>query len=220
MEKKINTRYAPSPTGNFHVGGARTALFNYLISKKTDGKFILRIDDTDVKRNIIEKDKIQFKYLKWLGIEPDFSSFENLSKNEVSFRQSERIDIYLKYINVLLEKGQAYKCFLSKEEIDKEKGNQLANNIKSPRLKDFYRANIGKRTTGEYTIRLKTPENINYSWKDKIRGNIEINSSDLDDWVILKSNGIPTYNFATVIDDYLMKITHVLRGGRTHNKYK
>jgi len=175
---QVRVRYAPSPTGQLHIGNARSALFNLLFARHYQGKFIIRIEDTDTKRNVKDGEKSQLDNLAWLGIVADESP---LTPGQYGpYRQLERLDIYQKYANELLQKGLAYKDYL--ENSDK------------------------------YAIRFKVPSNITYTFNDMVRGPLKFESKEVEDWVILKENGIPTYNFAVVIDDYLMKITHVLRG--------
>ena len=176
--QNVRVRYAPSPTGLLHIGNARTALFNYLFARHFGGKFIIRIEDTDVQRNVKGGEDSQFKYLKWLGIEWDESV--DLPGEYGPYRQLERLDIYQDYANQLLARGLAYK---------------------------EYRENSDR-----FAIRFKVPENETYAFDDIVRGTLSFESKEVEDWILMKDNGIPTYNFAVVIDDYLMKITHVLRG--------
>ncbi len=183
----VRVRYAPSPTGFLHIGNARTALYNYLFAKHHGGDFILRIEDTDIERNVEGGEESQMNYLRWLGIEWD-ESFD-VGGEYGPYRQLERLDIYRKYVDELIEKGLAYKCYCTSEELEAE-----------------------REARGEYVVRIKVPENEVYAFNDIVRGEISFNSEDFGDWVIMKSNGIPTYNFAVVVDDHLMKITHVFRG--------
>lgn len=177
---KVRVRYAPSPTGLLHIGNARTALFNYLFAKKYNGTFIVRIEDTDVLRNVEGGEQSQLKHLKWLGIEFEEGPGKENPKY-APYHQLKRLDIYSKYAHQLVEMGLAYKEY------------QEDDNTK-------------------YGIRIKQQKGISYSFTDLVRGHIEFKSEDVEDWIILKSNGIPTYNFAVVIDDHLMEISHVLRG--------
>ncbi len=214
--KDVRVRYAPSPTGHLHIGGARAALFNYMFAKKYNGKFIIRIEDTDVDRNIESGENSQLDYLKWLGIAWDESV--DVGGEFGPYRQLERLDIYKKYANELLDKGLAYKCFCTKEELEAEREALMTSG--SDKL--HYSGRCSHLTAeqilafeGEgrpYTIRLKVTLNEEYSFDDIVKGTVTFNSNDIGDWVIVKQNGIPTYNFAVVIDDYLMKISHVLRG--------
>jgi glutamyl-tRNA synthetase/nondiscriminating glutamyl-tRNA synthetase len=176
--KKVRVRYAPSPTGLLHIGNARSALFNYLFARHYDGDFIIRIEDTDTSRNVPGGEASQLKYLSWLGLTWDESPDKGGAYGP--YRQLERLDLYKKYANDLLERGLAYK---------------------------EYRENSDK-----YAIRFKVPENVTYTFNDLVRGTLTFESSEVEDWIMMKDNGIPTYNFAVVIDDHLMDITHVLRG--------
>lgn len=215
MEKEVRVRYAPSPTGDLHIGNARTALFNYLYAKHFGGKMVIRIEDTDEKRNVEGGEESQLKYLKWLGVEWDEGA--DVGGEYGPYRQLERLDIYQKYIDELLDKDLAYKCFMTEEELEQEREEQRANgqvpkysgahsNLTAEQIEAFEKE--GRKPS----IRLRVPENKTYTFNDIVRGNITFESSDFGDWVIVKKNGIPTYNFAVVIDDYLMNITHVLRG--------
>ncbi len=174
----IRVRYAPSPTGLLHIGNARSALFNYLFARHLGGKFIIRIEDTDVARNVEGGETSQFKYLKWLGI--DWDESPNNPGEYGPYRQLERLDIYRDYANQLLERGLAYKVY--RDDSDK------------------------------YAIRFKVPQHETFVFDDLVRGRLSFDSKEVEDWIIMKDNGIPTYNFAVVIDDHLMAISHVLRG--------
>ncbi|MDC4182516.1 glutamate--tRNA ligase [Mycoplasma bradburyae] len=212
---KIRTRYAPSPTGYFHIGGARTALFNYLFAKHNNGEFIVRIEDTDVERNVEGGAENQLYNLKWLNIFAD-ESIWNPTENG-PYRQSEKFDVYKKYAYQLLEENKAYRCFCTSEELQKSREALLSQqktpiysrkclNLTSDEIQKKIDANI------PFTIRLRLQDNKEYSWSDLIRGDLIFNTSSMSDPVILKSNGISTYNFAVVIDDHDMKISHILRG--------
>ena len=214
--KRIRTRYAPSPTGYLHIGGARTALFNYLFAKHFNGDFIVRIEDTDVARNIADGEKSQLDNLEWLGIVPDEDPSKPVEKYG-KYRQSEKLDRYNELINQMLEEGVAYKAYDTSDEITKQKEEQEANGVFSFRydrewlkISDEEKAN--RDAKGEYTIRVALPKNKNYSWNDLVRGNITVNTTDIGDYVIRKQDGYPTYNFAVVVDDHDMEISHVLRG--------
>ncbi|MGJ7036552.1 glutamate--tRNA ligase [Anoxybacillus eryuanensis] len=216
MSQEVRVRYAPSPTGHLHIGGARTALFNYLFARHHHGKFIVRIEDTDIERNVEGGEQSQLENLKWLGIEYD----ESVDKDGGygPYRQTERLHIYRQYTNELLEKGHAYKCFCTPEELEQEREAQKAAGIAAPQYSGKCRQltlEQVKQLEAEgkpYTIRLKVPEGKVYGFEDMVRGRVSFESKDIGDWVIVKANGIPTYNFAVVIDDHLMKITHVFRG--------
>jgi nondiscriminating glutamyl-tRNA synthetase len=213
---KVRVRYAPSPTGHLHIGGARTALFNYLFAKHHGGDFVFRLEDTDIGRNIEGGEKSQLENLEWLGIIPDESPLAPNSKY-APYRQMERLEIYKKYTDILLEKGYAYKCFCSPEELEKEHENQTASGIApmyNRKCRTISPEEISEKEKANvpYTIRIKVPTGKTYAFKDMIRGDVSFASEDIGDWVLVKANGIPTYNYAVVIDDYLMDITHVFRG--------
>lgn len=215
MTKEVRVRYAPSPTGHLHIGNARTALFNYLYAKHFDGKFIIRIEDTDEKRNVEGGEESQLKFLKWLGVEWDEGA--DVGGNYGPYRQMERLDIYNQYVNELLERGLAYKCYMTEEELEQEREEQIANS-QAPKYGGKHR-NLTPEQMAAYeaegrkpSIRFRVPDNVTYTFEDMVRGTIKFESSDFGDWVIVKKNGVPTYNFAVAIDDHLMNITHVLRG--------
>lgn len=214
---KVRVRYAPSPTGFLHIGNARTALFDYLFAKHYNGTFVLRIEDTDVERNVEGGEESQLYYLNWLGIIPDESA-QKPNPKYGPYRQTERLDIYKKYVDYLLEKGYAYKCFCTQDEIEEDYNRQMEAGITATRYNRKC-LNLSKEEILEkekqglpYSIRLKVPTNKKYEFNDMIRGHVSFESKDIGDFVIVKSNGIPTYNFAVVIDDHLMEITHVFRG--------
>lgn len=213
---KVRVRYAPSPTGYLHIGNARTALFNYLFARKYNGEFIVRIEDTDIERNVPDGEESQLKYLKWLGIDYD-ESVDKINPKYAPYRQLERLDIYKKYAMELVEKGLAYKCYCTEEELaaernglSEEKASHIHYSRRCLNASPEELKELEKR--GEYTIRFKVPEHKTYTFNDLVKGEVSFSSDDIGDWVILKRNGIPTYNFAVVIDDHLMDITHVLRG--------
>ncbi|MGM9988771.1 MAG: glutamate--tRNA ligase [Bacillaceae bacterium] len=215
MTKRVRVRYAPSPTGHLHIGGARTALFNYLFAKHHDGDFIIRIEDTDVERNIEGGEESQLENLAWLGIIPDESP--QIGGNYGPYRQMERLDIYREYTEQLLEKGQAFKCFCNQEELQAEREAQMEQGL-TPKYNGKCR-HLSKEEVAAfeaegrpYTIRVKVPENVSYTVNDMVRGEVTFQSEDIGDWVLVKANGIPTYNYAVVIDDHLMEMTHVFRG--------
>ncbi|MCA1032739.1 glutamate--tRNA ligase [Bacillus timonensis] len=215
MSNDIRVRYAPSPTGHLHIGNARTALFNYLFAKNQNGKFIIRIEDTDKKRNIEGGEESQLKYLKWLGIEWDEST--DVGGEYGPYRQSERNDIYRKYYEELLEKGLAYKCYCTEEELEKEREEQIARG-ENPQYSGKHR-DLSVEECDELekqglqpSIRFRVPENKQFIFKDMVKGEISFDSAEMGDFVIVKKDGTPTYNFAVAVDDHLMKISHVLRG--------
>ncbi|MFU1798401.1 glutamate--tRNA ligase [Paenibacillus azoreducens] len=215
MTDKVRVRYAPSPTGHLHIGNARTALFNYLYARNQGGDFIIRIEDTDVKRNIAGGEESQLKYLKWLGLNWDESI--DIGGPYGPYRQTERLDIYNKYTQELLDKGLAYRCYCTEEELEKEREEQMARG-ETPRYSGKHR-DLTEEQRRAYeaegrtaSIRFRVPEDKTYTFDDIVKGMISFNTKDTGDFVIVKKDGIPTYNYAVVIDDYLMKITHVLRG--------
>lgn len=218
----IRDRFAPSPTGNVHVGSLRTALYNYLFAKKNNGQFLLRLEDTD--RTRYEEGAVEnlLDALMVTGVVPDEGLFEEdgkiIQKGDCGpYIQSERLDIYKKYIDQLLENGQAYYCFCTKERLDEVREKQKAAG-ETPRYdghcRNLPREEVEARVAaGEpYVIRLKLPEDHVVAFDDAVRGRIEINTNDLDDQVLIKTDGFPTYHFAVVVDDHLMGITHVIRG--------
>lgn len=211
---KIRTRYAPSPTGFFHVGGARTALFCYLFAKHNNGDFILRIEDTDEERNVKNGIESQYENLMWLNIKPD-ESIQNPGEYG-PYIQSEKYKRYMELASKLVQEGKAYYCFCTKEELETQRQEALKNKM-TPKYNrkclhltpQQIQKNINDKIP--FVIRLKTPEGI-YKWNDLIRGEIEVPSEALTDPVLLKANNTPMYNFAVVVDDHDMHITHVLRG--------
>ncbi|MFD1207067.1 glutamate--tRNA ligase [Sporosarcina contaminans] len=216
MTTEVRVRYAPSPTGHLHIGGARTALFNYLFARHHGGKFIVRIEDTDTERNIEAGELSQLDNLKWLGIEHDESV--DVGGEYGPYRQMERLELYTKYAQEMLEKGHAYKCFCTSEELEAERERQKAAGVAAPMYAGTCR-NLTAEEVAEkeaagmpYTIRMRVPENVTYEVDDLVRGSVSFESKDIGDWVLVKANGIPTYNFAVVVDDHLMKISHVFRG--------
>lgn len=212
--KKIRVRYAPSPTGHLHIGGARTALFNYLYAKHHNGDFIFRLEDTDIERNIEKGEESQLDNLSWLGVIPDESPL-NPNPKYAPYRQMERLEIYNEIVERLKELGHAYECYCTAEELQAERERQEAlglapmynRNLISKEIQDER-----KKAGIQPSIRLRVPENKIYSFNDLIRGHVSFESKDIGDWVIVKSNGIPTYNFAVVVDDHYMEITNVFRG--------
>ena len=214
--ERVRVRYAPSPTGHLHIGGARTALFNYLYAKHHDGDFIFRLEDTDIERNIEGGEASQLENLEWLGIIPDESPLKPVEKY-APYRQMERLDIYKKYTDFLLEKGYAYKCFCTSEELDEEHEKQVAAGVApmyNGKCRDLSAEEVkAKEDAGiPYTIRVRVPSGKTYEFDDMIRGHVSFESADIGDWVLVKANGIPTYNYAVVIDDHTMEISHVFRG--------
>lgn len=215
MSTEVRVRYAPSPTGHLHIGNARTALFNYLYARNQGGKFIIRIEDTDVKRNIEGGVESQLKYLKWLGI--DWDESVDVGGEYGPYRQTERLDIYKEQWQSLLDNGLAYRCYCTEEELEKEREEQMARG-ETPRYSGKHR-NLTEEQCKAFeaegrvpSIRFRVPEDREYTFDDMVKGSITFNSKESGDFVIVKKDGIPTYNFAVAVDDHLMKITHVLRG--------
>ncbi len=211
----VRVRYAPSPTGHLHIGNARTALFNYLFARSQNGKFIIRIEDTDKKRNIAGGEESQLKYLKWLGM--DWDESVDVGGEYGPYRQSERNDIYTKYYNELLEKDLAYKCYCTEEELEAEREEQIArgenpnysgkhSNLTAEEQKAF------EAEGREPSIRFRVPKGKEIKFNDMVKGDVSFESDGMGDFVIVKKDGTPTYNFAVAVDDHLMKISHVLRG--------
>jgi len=221
MKKETRLRFAPSPTGPLHIGGMRTALFNYLIAKKLKGKFILRIEDTDKNRFNSKAEKYIIDSLKWCALVPDESPIKGGKYGP--YRQSERKHIYIKYAKTLIDKGKAYYAFDSEKKLDKmreelkrKKIDFQYNAVQRMKMKNSLtmRKNeveneIQKK---KFVIRIKIPENGKIIFHDLIRGKVIINFSNMDDKVLIKSDGMPTYHLANVVDDHLMKISHVIRG--------
>lgn len=212
---KVRVRYAPSPTGNLHIGNARTALFNYLFAKHYGGDFVLRIEDTDFKRNKEEGERSQLKYMDWLGLDYD----EGIGKEKEfgPYRQSERIEIYQKYAEQLLAEDKAYKCYMTAEELEAEREEQIANGL-PPRYSGKH-AHLTKEEQEQFekegrkpSIRIRVPQDRAYSFNDMVKGELSFEGKDFGDFVIVKNDGVATYNFAVAIDDHLMEISHVLRG--------
>jgi glutamyl-tRNA synthetase len=212
---KIRVRFAPSPTGFLHVGNARTALFNWLFARQKGGIFILRVEDTDIERSLQEYEKALLLDLKWLGL--NWDEGPDIGGKYGPYRQSERLGIYNEYIEKLLEEGKAYYCFCSPEELEEERKRALAQGI-MPK----YSGKCRKITLGEAlerikkgekaAVRLKTPDSGEIRFNDLVRGEVVFALNGIGDPILVRSNGLPSYNYAVVIDDYLMKITHVIRG--------
>ena len=212
--EEIRVRFAPSPTGYLHIGGARTALFNYFFAKRNNGKFILRIEDTDTER--LKEDSVSqiISSMKWLGM--DWDEGPEKEGEYGPYFQSERMDLYRREIKRLIDEGKAYYCFCTEEDIEKEREEQKS--LKVPYRYSGKCLSLTKEEIEEnlkkgkpYVIRVKIPNEGITEVKDIIRGTVSFDNSQLDDYIILKSNNIPTYNFACVVDDHLMKISHVIR---------
>lgn len=219
---KVRVRFAPSPTGTLHMGGVRTALFNYLFAKRHGGDFLLRIEDTDQTRYVPGSEEYIIESLKWCGITPD-EGF-SVGGDCGPYRQSERADIYREYALKLIESGNAYYAFDTAEEmntirtaLEAEKKTFTYNNQSRKNLNNSLALSAEETAAlmaaeAPYVVRFKMPEDETVSINDAIRGDVSFNTNDLDDKVLFKSDGLPTYHLANVVDDYLMKISHVIRG--------
>ncbi len=196
----IITRFAPSPTGSLHIGGARTAIFNWLFARHNKGKFLLRIEDTDQARSTDESLDEILRSMEWLGLNFD----------DIPIRQSERLEIYREYANKLLDSGKAYRCYVSPEELDQKRKKAQQNGEFFQYKREWASESAGQDEP--FAIRLSTPDHGDIQVHDLLRGIINFDAKEIDDFVILKMDGFPTYNFAVVIDDSLMEITHILRG--------
>ncbi len=197
----VRTRFAPSPTGFLHVGGARTALFSWLFARHHKGEFILRIEDTDQERSTKESVQAIFEGMQWLGLDYD----------EEPVYQSNRYARYQEIANRLLEENKAYRCTCSKERLEQLREAQMANKEK-PRYDGHCRHQNVTATSEPYVVRFKNPETGSVVFHDQVYGEIEVANLELDDLILVRSDGHPTYNFAVVIDDWDMRITHVIRG--------
>lgn len=207
---------APSPTGRFHLGSARTALFDYLLARQTGGQFILRLEDTDRKRFVPGSEEEIVRSLDWLGIAPDESPMRGGKFGP--YRQTERRELYHQRANELVQKGCAYPCFCSPERLERSRKEQEARKVDRIRYDGLCRAldpdEAARRVaSGEkYVIRFKMPQEGATVARDHLRGDIVTENKYLDDWIIMKSDGLPTYHLAAMVDDHEMEITHVLRG--------
>lgn len=198
----VRTRFAPSPTGFLHIGGARTALFSWLYARKHGGTFILRIEDTDLERSTAESVNAILEGMTWLGLEYD----------EGPFRQTDRFDRYAEVMQQLLAEGKAYRCYCSKERLEQLREGQMACKEK-PRYDGRCRhLTAPPANAGEFVVRFKNPEEGAVIVEDQVRGRVVFQNSELDDLIIARSDGTPTYNFTVVVDDMDMHITHVIRG--------
>ncbi len=222
MDKKVRVRFAPSPTGPLHIGGVRTALYNYFFAKKNKGDFILRIEDTDQTRFVAEAEKYITESLEWCGIKLDESP--DIGGKYGPYRQSERKAIYKQYADELLQSGNAYIAFDTADEL-----NKLRSDFEAEKKTFTYNGDIRLSLKNSlslssdevnamidagkpYVIRHKMPENVELVMEDIIRGTVKVNTSALDDKIIFKSDGMPTYHLANIVDDHLMEISHVIRG--------
>ena len=213
--KEVRVRIAPSPSGNLHIGTARTALFNYLFAKKNNGKYVLRIEDTDLDRSSQAYIQNIYDSLKALGL--NWDEGPDVGGPYGPYQQSERFDIYPKYAQKLIDAGYAYECFCTQEELDAEKQESIKNkkpHVYSGRCRHLSEEEKAKlRAEGRKpSIRFHVPESGETKFTDMVKGDLKFDNSLIGDFVIMKSNGTPTYNFAVVIDDMEMKISHIIRG--------
>lgn len=214
MEKKLKVRFAPSPTGPFHIGGARSALFNWLVARHADGTFLVRIEDTDLKRSTKESEENIKESLKWLGMNWDEGI--DVGGPHGPYRQTERLDLYKKEVQRLLDEGKAYYCYCSAEELEKSRKAQLDAG-KTP-IYDEHCRHLTEEEKANYeaegrkpVVRLKVRKDGVFAFDDMVRGHVEFQAAGVGDFIIMKSDGIPVYNFAVVIDDAFMEVTHVIR---------
>jgi len=223
MSKRVRVRFAPSPTGGLHLGGVRTVLYNYLFAKQNNGDFILRIEDTDQSRFVPGAEEYIFDCLKWCGLDPNESPMHG--GNYGPYRQSERKELYKKYAEQLVKDGYAYYAFDTPEELEQMRHDFKTETNPSPQYDHVVRNKMKNSLTlsademkelvnnnTPHVIRIKMPENETVSFNDMIRGEVHFDTSVLDDKVLLKADGMPTYHLAVVVDDHLMKVTHVFRG--------
>jgi glutamyl-tRNA synthetase len=223
MNKKVRVRFAPSPTGGLHLGGVRTVLYNYLFARKHGGDFVLRIEDTDQSRFVPGAEEYIFECLRWCGLEPDESPLKE--GNYGPYRQSERKHIYRKYAEQLVQQGHAYYAFDTPEELEQMRNTHKTEQNPSPQYDHRLRSRMRNSLTLDtdtvkklldqntpHVIRIKMPVNETVSFTDMIRGEVSFETGLVDDKVLLKADGMPTYHLAVVVDDYLMKITHAFRG--------
>jgi glutamyl-tRNA synthetase len=223
MERPVRVRFAPSPTGALHIGGVRTALYNYLLAKKHQGQFIIRIEDTDQTRFVPGAEQYILESLQWLGIQPDEGIYQG--GPHAPYRQSERKAIYQQYATKLVDAGRAYYAFDTPEELEAMRERLQAAKVASPQYNAISREWMKNSFTlpkeevaarlqsGEsYVVRFKMPHKELVRFYDQVRGWVKVDTSTLDDKVLLKSDGMATYHLANVVDDYLMQISHVIRG--------
>ena len=214
MNKPFKVRFAPSPTGPFHIGGARSALFNWLVARNKNGKFLVRVEDTDLARSTRESEENIKAALNWLGLNWDEGI--DVGGENGPYRQTERLDIYHKEIQRLLDEGKAYYCYCTEEELEESRTQQLAEG-KTPVYNDHCRS-LTEEEVAKYkesgrkpVIRLRVPKEGVFAFDDMVRGHVTFQAAGVGDFIIMKSDGIPVYNFAVVVDDALMNITHVIR---------
>ncbi|MFB6366641.1 glutamate--tRNA ligase [Paenibacillus elgii] len=212
---EFRVRYAPSPTGHLHIGGARTALFDYLIARKQGGKFIVRFEDTDQTRHVESGVDSQLNGLKWLGV--DWDESVDIGGPYGPYRQTERLHLYQPFVDQLLESGGAYRCYCSEADLEKERAEQEAAGqmpMYSGRCRHLTPEQVEALVAEgrKPSIRFRVPENRVIAFEDRIREHVEFESNGIGDFIIVRPDGIPTYNFAVILDDHLMKISLVIRG--------
>ncbi|MEB3103641.1 glutamate--tRNA ligase [Ferviditalea candida] len=215
MSDQVRVRYAPSPTGHLHLGGARTALYCYLLARHTQGAFVVRFEDTDQTRHMESGIQSQLEGLKWLGI--DWDESVDIGGPYGPYRQMERLQLYQPFIDKLIEEGKAYPCYCSEEELAQEREKQEARG-ETP----LYSGKCRHLTAGQRerhreegrkaSIRFRVPEGLTIAFEDRVRGHVEFESDGIGDFIIVRPDGIPMYNFAVVLDDHMMKISLVIRG--------
>jgi len=223
MSKEVRVRFAPSPTGPLHIGGVRTALYNYCFAKKHGGKFLLRIEDTDQKRYVDKAEDYILDALDWLGLAPD-ESVRNPG-DYGPYRQSDRRELYATHVQKLIDSGHAYYAFDSSEDLEQMRKDFQAKGVHSPKYDSTVRHTMKNSLTlsadevaslvakgDDVTVRMKVPVDETIQFHDIIRGAVQFSSNELDDKVILKADGLPTYHLANIVDDYHMNISHVIRG--------
>ena len=222
-DRKVRVRFAPSPTGPLHIGGVRTALYNYLFAKHFNGDFVLRIEDTDQARFVQGAEDYIIESLKWCGICPNEG--QGFGGGKGPYRQSERKGLYKEYVDLLVERGHAYYAFDSGEELNEMRENAKQMKMPNWQYNGVTRSSMKNSLTlpaeevksrlesnEEYTVRIKMPRNEEVRFHDEIRGWVIVNTNNMDDKVLFKSDGMPTYHMANVVDDHLMEISHVIRG--------
>src|SRR5215510_5864634 len=211
----MKLRFAPSPTGQLHVGNARTALFNWLLARGHDGTFILRIEDTDAERSTRESESAILRDLRWLGL--DWNEGPDIGGGHGPYRQSERLHLYTSYANELLAGGHAYYCFCAAQKLEDDRRKDLAAG-RPPKYRgtcrDLSPDEARRRLDGgeRAVVRFRVPPNMDVAFQDMVRGEVAFNSDVIGDPVLVRSDGRPAYNFAVVVDDALMEVTHVIRG--------
>ncbi|WP_040953148.1 glutamate--tRNA ligase [Gorillibacterium massiliense] len=215
MSENLRVRYAPSPTGHLHIGGARTALFDYLLARRFGGQFVVRFEDTDQTRHKESGIQDQLDGLKWLGL--DWDESVDIGGPYGPYRQTERLDLYRPFTEKMLAEGTAYHCYCSEEELEQERAEQEASGATlgySGRCRHLTAEQIAafKAEGRKPTVRFKVPAGRTIAFEDKIRGHVEFGTDDIQDFIIARPDGIPMYNFAVILDDYLMKINLVIRG--------